>query len=224
MKNSELYDLGLKVCKVCSLIKPLSDFNKDYKNKYYEYQCKQCRNEKHKLYHNKHKEEHSERVKKWVECNREVKRTHNKKSINKIKSDPEVRKKLNYKSSQYLKLKRKTDINYKIQNNIRSRFYYALKKGKKYESVLKLLSCSIEEFKLYLEKQFLPEMNWDNHGVIWEMDHIKPCASFNLVDIEQQKQCFHFSNHQPLFKTTEIAESFGYKNHIGNRDKSDTYL
>jgi hypothetical protein len=64
-------------------------------------------------------------------------------------------------------------------------------------------------------------MTWSNHGEIWEIDHIKPCSSFNLADIEQQKQCFHYSNTQPLFKTTEIAESLGYENEIGNRNKSD---
>ena len=25
-------------------------------------------------------------------------------------------------------------------------------------------------------------MSWGNHGEIWEIDHIKPCASFDLTD------------------------------------------
>jgi hypothetical protein len=66
-------------------------------------------------------------------------------------------------------------------------------------------------------------MNWDNHGIIWEIDHIKPCASFDLSDIEQQKQCFHYTNLQPLFKTTDIAESFGY-DEAGNRNKGGNIL
>ena len=65
-------------------------------------------------------------------------------------------------------------------------------------------------------------MNWDNHGEIWEIDHIKPCSLFNLIDIEQQKQCFHYTNTKPLFKTSFIAKSFGY-NEIGNRNKSNDY-
>lgn len=83
-----------------------------------------------------------------------------------------------------------------------------------------LLGCLIEECKKHLEVQFKPEMNWNNHGMIWEIDHIKSCSSFDLTDIEQQKQYFHYTNLQPLFKTTEIAESFGY-NELGNRNKSD---
>ena len=34
-------------------------------------------------------------------------------------------------------------------------------------------------------------------------------------------KAFGYENTQPLFKTTEIAESYGYKNEIGNRDKGD---
>ena len=36
----------------------------------------------------------------------------------------------------------------------------------------------------------------------------------------EQQLCFHYTNTQPLFKTTKIAESFGYVNYVGNRDKS----
>jgi hypothetical protein len=116
-----------------------------------------------------------------------------------------------------------TDYSFKLGLLLRTRFYHALKRGFKIHSVIDLLGSTIEECRLYVESQFKPEMTWDNHGVIWEIDHIIPCSSFDLTDIEQQKQCFHYSNTQPLFKTTSIAESFGYKNEIGNRNKSDNY-
>ena len=89
---------------------------------------------------------------------------------------------------------------------------------------LELLGCTIGEFKQHLEKQFKPEMTWDNHGEIWEIDHIKACANFDLSSLEEQQKCFHYSNLQPLFKTTEIAKSFGYINQIGNRNKSNKNL
>jgi hypothetical protein len=64
-------------------------------------------------------------------------------------------------------------------------------------------------------------MNWGNHGVTWEIDHIKACSNFDLTKLEEQKQCFHYTNLQPLFKTTEIAEQYGYINEIGNRNKGN---
>ena len=63
---------------------------------------------------------------------------------------------------------------------------------------MKLLGCSIEECKQYIEQQFKEGMEWSNHGEYWELDHIRPCASFDLTKIEEQEKCFHFSNLQPL--------------------------
>ena len=87
------------------------------------------------------------------------------------------------------------------------------------KSVIELVGCTIDEFRLYVESLFFPEMTWENHGDIWEIDHILPCASFDLTLLEEQKKCFHFSNHQPLFKTTAIAQSLGYNDIVGNRNK-----
>jgi len=63
-----------------------------------------------------------------------------------------------------------------------------------------LLGCSFEFAKSYIEARFLPGMTWDNQGK-WQIDHIRPCASFDLTDPDQQRQCFHYSNLQPLWAT-----------------------
>jgi hypothetical protein len=92
------------------------------------------------------------------------------------------------------------------------------------QSVIDLLGCSVEECKQHLEFQFKPEMNWNNYGNIWEIDHIKPCSNFDLTNTEQQKQCFHYTNLQPLFKTSGIAKNFGYIDEIGNRNKTNKII
>ena len=114
----------------------------------------------------------------------------------------------------------KNDINFRLSLNLRSRFNQALKNNSKKSKITELLGCSISEYKQYLESKFKPEMNWDNHGDVWEIDHILPCDSFDLTNTQQQKQCFHHTNTQPLFKTTSIAEYHGY-NETGNRNKSN---
>jgi len=126
-------------------------------------------------------------------------------------------------TNKYNNTRYNNDPQYKLRRLLSNRINKALKNNFKGGKTIEMLGCSIEKFKLYLEKQFTIEMSWENHGIVWEIDHIKPCSSFDLTNVGEQKECFIFTNMQPLFKTTEIAESFGYVNQIGNRNKSNKY-
>lgn len=70
-----------------------------------------------------------------------------------------------------------------------------------------LIGCSVRELVEYLESQFTPKMNWDNYGSYWHIDHIMPCASFDLTDPDQQKVCFNWQNLQPLEARKNIIKS-----------------
>lgn len=109
--------------------------------------------------------------------------------------------------NKYTRNRYKNDPSFKLSLLLRSRFHHALIGGFKIQSIIELLGCSIEECKQHLEKQFTPKMNWKNHGKYWEIDHIKPCASFDLTNEEQQKQCFHYTNLQPLTKKANRTKS-----------------
>jgi hypothetical protein len=39
-----------------------------------------------------------------------------------------------------------------------------------------------------------------------DIDHIKPCAAFDLTDPAQQKECFHFSNLQLLWAEDNLSK------------------
>jgi hypothetical protein len=112
----------------------------------------------------------------------------------------------NKKTEYYLK-RRNKDAKFKILCNLRHRLNMAVKNNIKYKTTLELLGCTTDFLKDYLEKQFKNGMTWDNYGVMWHIDHIKPCAYFDLSDINQQKQCFHYSNLQPLFAIDNILKS-----------------
>lgn len=94
--------------------------------------------------------------------------------------------------------KYKTDINYKIESSLRNRVRSAVTKGYKSNRSIKLLGCSIDELKVHLEQQFEPGMSWDNYGE-WHIDHIIPCARFDLRNPIHQKICFNYRNLQPLW-------------------------
>jgi len=230
----------MKVCTKCKEEKNLFDFPKNKrKNDGYHYQCKVCVNNTSKTYHQNNKEKRNKYIKQyqnlskdqikeyqqfWYLGNKEkLKNIYDSKKETKLLYQKEYYQNNKEKRNEYLKHYHKNkynnDVDFKLSISFRTRIIAALKGNFKEDKTFSLLGCNIKEFKLYLETQFLKEMNWDNHGYIWEIDHIKPCAMFDLSDPKQQKECFHYTNHQPLFKTTEIAKSFGYKNYIGNRNK-----
>jgi hypothetical protein len=217
----------MKKCNVCLGVFDLEKFHK--KNSSidgYTNICKPCKKIKNDDFYQKNKISKLKYQKDYREKNKDIVDAY-KKEYN-IKYLPEYyknnREKILKYNHQYQTNKFKTDENFKIKKLLRTRFHHALKNGLKMESVINLAGCSIEEFKSHLESLFLPEMSWENHGEIWEIDHIVPCALFNLLLLEDQKKCFHYSNHQPLFKTTEIAKSFGYDSIIGNRNKPKNKL
>jgi hypothetical protein len=46
-----------------------------------------------------------------------------------------------------------------------------------------------------------------DHGLRgWHIDHIVPCASFNLMDVDEQKRCFHYTNLQALWAKANISK------------------
>ena len=87
----------------------------------------------------------------------------------------------------------------------------ALHGNYKSSPTLVLLGCSIELFRLYLQNQFRDGMAWNNHGTLWEIDHIRPCASFDLSKPEEQGMCFHYSNMQPLLKVENRLKGAKYE-------------
>lgn len=106
-----------------------------------------------------------------------------------------------------LKQRRETDQGYRIAENLRNRLRRELKKCNTTKTVKhsNLLGCSSIFLKEYIENIFLVGMTWDNYGQ-WHIDHIKPCSAFNLTSLEEQKECFHYSNLQPLWAIDNLKK------------------
>lgn len=94
----------------------------------------------------------------------------------------------------------KTDFDYRLRTYLRKRIRAAIKQNFKSGKSIELLGCDIASFKNYIESQFKNGMSWDNYGTHgWHIDHIKPIASFDLSNMDEQKKCFHYTNMQPLW-------------------------
>ena len=108
----------------------------------------------------------------------------------------------NLKSRQYTKQKRKTDMCFRISCNLRGRVKDALKGYCKSAHTEALIMCPVVELKLHIERLWLPGMtwvNWGNGAGKWNIDHIIPCAFFNMLDPVEQYMCFRWQNMQPLW-------------------------
>lgn len=115
------------------------------------------------------------------------------------------RRYLSGQNALYIRIKRQNDKTFALKENLRNRIYYALKGKNKSDHTLDLLGCTIEEFRQHLENQFVKGMNWDNYGE-WHIDHIIPCAVFDLEKEENQYICFNFRNLQPLWAKDNLKK------------------
>lgn len=102
---------------------------------------------------------------------------------------------------------RQQDPSFRLRHALRNRIWNALSKQSvwKADGTAALIGCSRETLLKHLEAQFLPGMTWENYGQ-WHVDHVRPCASFDLADLEQQRACFHYSNLQPLWRQDNLSK------------------
>jgi hypothetical protein len=106
----------------------------------------------------------------------------------------------------------KNNINIRLKCNLRNRLRLAVKRGTKAGSAVRDLGCSIEEFKIHIEKQFYPHpitgemMTWENYGKLWHFDHKKPLSIFDLTIREQLLEACHYTNIQPMWAEENIRK------------------
>lgn len=108
--------------------------------------------------------------------------------------------------AEYRRKRRLLDPKYRLRDYLSGRIRKALKGMAKSIKTVNLIGCSVDELWLHLEQKFKAGMSRDNYGRVWHVDHIIPCVSFDLIDPEQQKRCFNFTNLQPLFASDNIRK------------------
>ncbi len=120
--------------------------------------------------------------------------------------------KKNYKAwrantRRWYKKRYREDVEFKLAQRLRSRLRYVIAGNRKTGSALDLAGCTLDELRVHIESQFQEGMTWDNWTLDgWHLDHIKPCSSFDLTDPEQQKECFHYTNLQPLWAEDNLKK------------------
>lgn len=124
----------------------------------------------------------------WAAANREKMRAFYRKAYHKGMKDPKVA------------------MGFRLRVRLAGVFRRLKATPKKAASTMALVGCSREQLVAHIESQFKRGMTWENRSA-WHLDHIRPISSFDLLDPEQQRECFHFSNLQPLWRQENLEKS-----------------
>lgn len=203
----------MKKCSRCYETKEFAQFNKCKSAKFgLHNHCRQCQKHVRKEWYELNKEtervksaEHSKSDK--AKAQRKRRYSQNKEVILKVnrerRSTPHARNLANIARQKRMR----DSLSFKLSVYLRSRIRVAIIGKSKSASTFELLGCSYDELIIHLENQFKDGMTWDNYGQFgWHIDHIRPCASFDLSDFEQQKICFHYTNLQPLWWRDNLSK------------------
>jgi len=170
-KEKELPDDYIKMCNNCNIQKPKNEFyTQIYSIDGIGTICIDCDKKRHQ---------------EWRE-----------KNPNKVK---EYRTREHFKN---YKNRRNNNTQFKLSGNIRNRVRMALKRQNvaKFHNTFELIDCSPLYMKQWLEYQFNSDMTWNNYGSYWEIDHVLPCAFFDLSKRKEQLTCFNWRNCRPCKK------------------------
>jgi hypothetical protein len=260
-----------KVCKICGLEKPLSDFSKSSTNKYgVATKCKECCNWKHRSDESKKKELEwrelfDKGLKKCACCGKKLPLEdfplrkssrdgrksycivcYREKALVVSRKPETIEKKKERESTREfldnLRVYRQTSEVYqtnlakyretpqykqyqkeynsredrKLRHNLSTRVWAGLttQDTVKQHEFDEYSGCTFHELKIYIESLWTMGMSWDNYGRgknKWHVDHIIPCAYFNLKDDKEEKRCFHYSNLQPLWEPENLRKNSKYK-------------
>jgi len=141
-------------------------------------------------YYHKNKEVLAISNKKW--------RDNNKEELKKYKREYESRRK-------------SKDKLYKLSRSIRSLISISFKNKYtlKSKKTIEILGCSFEEFKLYIEGKFDINMNWENYGTYWHLDHMIPISW--AENEEELIKLNHYTNYQPLYWEENLRKGNRYE-------------
>lgn len=196
-------DIETKHCPTCNTWKQLTEFNKQSSS--WDNLVRMCRQCYCEYKNNKRKNDD-----KYKESDKLYKENYTKsgrrKEVSKIRYETK-KDEIIKKCVEYNKFKYNNDPYFKVVCSMRTRISKLLKQkgADKYNNFYKYLGCSKDNFIQYFESKFKEGMTWENHGE-WHIDHIKPCASFNLLNEEEQQKCFHYTNLQPLWAAENLSK------------------
>ncbi len=198
-----------KTCTACRTEMSVDNFGKKgmrYGKQAYQTKCKPCRGnydkqrynddsskilERNKDYYNRNRTKIMDQHREYIENNRDsiiLKRKlyyeNNKEMINKKHQE--------YMKTYYIKYPDK-----KLAHSCRRRTRRVLTSSSEFDELIGCDSEFLQEWILF-NVSGSEEFTMENYGTYWHIDHVVPCAKWDLECPDQISKCFHWSNLAPL--------------------------
>lgn len=182
---------GNKICVQCNEEKAPEMF-RDKRRK-----CKECEKADGRAY--RQSEIGKEKSKDWVEQNQD--------KMTELQADwyQNNKEKINEKNVE----KYHNDEIYRIMNSVRKSASRILKIEKDYfesEQILKYLNCSSNFYLDWIKHCFEDDMNLENHGKLYDIDHVIPIHYFREHYKNNMDICFSWFNTMPLYKKENMKK------------------
>jgi hypothetical protein len=174
-----------QICKYCNNQVLIALFRKNRKK------CKNCEKKYGREYRNN--EHGKQKAKTW---------SNNNKARHTILQSEWAKNNRNHLNNKY-NVRTKSDHNFKIKKACQRQLLLNLKKT---STTMKYLSCDIDLFIKWLSFCFDKNMNMNNHGSYWHLDHVIPISLFDLQAEEEIRLCFHYLNYMPLPAKDNISK------------------
>jgi hypothetical protein len=108
----------------------------------------------------------------------------------------------------YYNNRRENDENFKIRTDNRVKLSNIVSNYCK--TTLDSLKCSDINYRFWIESTFEPDMNFDNYGKLWHIDHVIPVCVFDLKDKIHEDLCFHWKNTRALYKEENRLRKYSF--------------
>ena len=191
-------EIEVKICDKCTQTKPIDKYRK-YCETSYSKTCKKCLNEVDKIRKKNLRQKKAEtHLATCEKCNEEktlkefskLKKYYKKKIC--ISCYPDF---LKEQKTEWCKNEGKININYRLKKSLAARLRTVLIKN---DSTMNYVGCNIQYLREWVEYNFTPEMNWENYGAYWSIDHIIPVRKFDLIVEDEKCKCWNWSNLMPV--------------------------
>ncbi len=195
-----------KNCDKCHKEYNLSGYRM-YKNGNFSNTCKRCLNEYDKNRKKEHRKIKAEST--FVECNickiskclkefAKLKKYYKQKIC--LSCYPNFVK---TQKTEWCAQERKRNPNYRIKKSLAARLRTVMKKD---SNTMTYIGCNIQFLRSWFSYNFTSEMNWDNYGSYWSIDHVIPVSHFNLENEDEKYKCWNWSNLVPLETTKNSSK------------------